>query len=125
MKLGQWMGAAAVVTLGIACGGNGGPSFEVVSHQFYKSYCARIHQCLKQIQGNDLGEASFTKADPLGETDCVDQNYKEFSALNSLEATCTQERWDTCSKDLETATCVQSTTTPAIGLKIPDSCKGC
>lgn len=126
MKLGAAAAVLFVLASGAGCGGSSGnPHFEEVSHQFYKAYCKRLHTCMKQIQGDAQGEISFTKAYPGGETDCVDENYKEFSSLNELESSCSQERWDACAKDLETSSCTQSTTTPAIGVKIPDSCRGC
>jgi hypothetical protein len=120
--------AALFVTLAAlmaGCGGSGNPSFETVSHQFYEAYCTRLHECMIELHGKEQGDVSFSKAYPGGETDCVDQNYKEFSSLSALESHCTQEQWDACTKELRTNTCVQSTTTPAVGVKIPDSCRGC
>jgi len=114
-----------LLAMGAGCGGGTNPRFEEVSHQFYKAYCKRLHECMKQIQGDAQGELSFTKAYPAGESDCIDDNYKEFSSLNELESTCAQSVWDTCAKDLESSSCTQSTTTPAIGVELPKSCEGC
>ncbi|MBI5538373.1 MAG: hypothetical protein HY898_36960 [Deltaproteobacteria bacterium] len=128
MKLGWWLGTVIVLATGAGCGGNGNPNFNTVSHQFYKSYCVRLHSCLVENLGQAAGDASYTKAYPAGDTDCIDQNFKEFSSLDSLSSTCTQEQWDTCTKDVETTTCVPSTlvdAAPVWGPKIPDSCRGC
>ena len=124
-------GAIATLAMSMAagCGGNGNPSFDAVSHQFYESYCTRLRQCMIDLQGASVGEASFAKAYPGGTTDCVDQNYKEFSSLSELQSECTQEQWDACTKALSTGQCVQSTTLDAgvkpIGVKIPAACGGC
>jgi hypothetical protein len=128
MRLGVASAVVLLLAMGAGCGGGTNPRFEEVSHQFYKAYCKRLHECMKEIQGDALGETSFTKAYPGGESDCIDDNYKEFSSLNELESKCGQDVWDKCVKDLEDkalSPCTQSTTTPAIGVKLPDSCRGC
>jgi hypothetical protein len=131
MTLGKCALAAIVFATGVGCGGNGNPSFDDVSHQFYKAYCSRLRECMIELTSDadaDAGIFSFQTAYPGGEQDCVDQNFKEFSSLSTLESTCDQQKWDQCSKDIKDPTiakCVRSATTPAIGLKIPESCKGC
>jgi len=104
--------AIALLLAPLGCGGDdSNPPLADVAKQYGASYCKKLAECM----GNDAFELAY----PGGRQDCATRSYRIYGTTE--RSICSQEWWDTCSKDLEASTCILSST-DLPRPKIPDTC---
>jgi len=108
----------AVVALGAlmtSCsGGSDNPALTDVARQYSEAYCVKLEVCMTPT--------AFATVYPGGQEDCAERTLTISGT--SEKSICTQEQWDTCTKDLKESTCVIGPSGESRP-KIPDSCQGC
>jgi hypothetical protein len=107
------MATFALIAALPCCASNDNPLLTDVATQYAEAYCVTLEEC--------MGADEFKKAYPGGQKDCATRTFSIHGT--NEKSICTQEQWDTCTKELEESTCVESDA--GVRPKIPDSCQGC
>ena len=110
--------AIAILVGPLGCGAldsSDHPTLIEVAEQYGLAYCKKLRVCMG---------ADFDLSYPGGVEDCAMRTFRIYGT--SERSICPQERWDTCTTDLQSVqnTCVKSES-GTMRPKLPDSCMDC